>query len=123
MKILISIKSPYVQRILSKEKKYEFRRTMCKRPIEAMVIYETMPTGKVVAEATVTNVLCAAPAELWEIVKEAAGMDKTAFFAYYFGCKNAVAYELGEVTVFSPPLQLSEIGVKRPPQSYVYLPK
>jgi len=52
-KILISINPEYVEKILSGEKKYEFRKINPKRKIDALVIYQTYPLMRVVAEAEV----------------------------------------------------------------------
>ncbi len=49
-KILISIKPQYVEKILNRTKKYEFRTKAAKQDINGLIIYSTYPTKKVVAE-------------------------------------------------------------------------
>jgi len=56
-KILISINPEYVEKILSGEKKYEFRKINPKRKVDKLIIYETYPLMKVVAEAEVKTTL------------------------------------------------------------------
>jgi predicted transcriptional regulator len=43
MKALLSIKPEFVDKIISGEKKYEYRKRIFKQKIEAVVIYCTMP--------------------------------------------------------------------------------
>ena len=86
-----------------------------------MLIYETAPVGKVVAEVEVRGVLCAEPNDLWLKTQYGAGIDKNFFDEYFMGRSIAYAYSLGDVTLFDQPKALSEFGVKAAPQSYIYV--
>ena len=56
MKILLSIKPEFVEKIISGEKKFEFRKSLPKRDgITTVVVYSTMPVGKVIGEFKVKN--------------------------------------------------------------------
>ena len=52
-KILLSINPRYVEKILSGEKKYEFRTRIAKRKVDSILIYSTAPVKRVLAEVTV----------------------------------------------------------------------
>ena len=120
-KVLLSINPEYVDMIFSGIKKYEFRKCLCRRPIDRIVIYCTAPVMKVVGEATVVDVLVDDPKHMWRTVKRGAGISKEFFDAYYENRKNAVAYRLGEVYRFEKPLDLDVYGIKHAPQSFAYV--
>ncbi|MDD8572078.1 ASCH domain-containing protein, partial [Escherichia coli] len=49
MKVLLSIKPEYAESILSGKKKYEFRKNIFRnKNVDTIVIYATMPVGKVI---------------------------------------------------------------------------
>ena len=50
MRVLLSIKPEFVSSIFKGEKRFEYRRTIFKSPVERVVIYETSPTKKIVGE-------------------------------------------------------------------------
>lgn len=120
-KILMSIKPQYADKILRKDKCFEYRKILCAQPINSIVIYETAPKKKVVAEVKVLDVLVASPEIIWEKTKYAAGMEKSEFDNYFKGTLEAVAYVLGDVIDFAEPRDLSFYGVSRAPQSFQYI--
>lgn len=120
-KMLLSIKPEYVEKILSGKKKYEFRKFHCRPDIDTIIIYSTSPVKQVVAEVKMIGVLEGDVAEIWQKTKEAAGITKTAFSAYYRGREVATAYQLGEVTIYDKPKELSDYGLTYVPQSFAYI--
>ena len=76
-KILISINPEHVENILSGIKKYEYRKVAAKDDISSIIIYETTPVKRVVAEAEIIDVLMCGPEELWELTKEGSGISKS----------------------------------------------
>jgi len=119
--ILLSINPQYVERILSGEKKYEYRKRLAQKDIDTIYIYSTFPLMKVVASVQVIGNLSASPTALWEQTKKNAGISRAKYREYFHGCKRAYAYELGEVKVFDTPMKLSEFGLDVAPQSFVYI--
>lgn len=124
MKAMLSIKPEYVERILSGEKTYEFRRTIFRRPgVDTLVIYETMPVGRVVAEADIAGVLESTPEDIWERTHPHAGISEGRFMDYFRGRRVAYAIALGDVRAFGRPLTLAEYapGMGCAPQSFAYI--
>lgn len=119
--ILISIKPEFVLRIMDGEKKYEFRKTVCKKNVEKIVIYSTSPIAKVVGEADVETILIDTPDNIWKKTKDQAGINQQFFYEYYKGRTQAVAYKLSNVQKYDSPRLLEEYGVKCAPQSFCYL--
>ena len=120
-KILISIKPEHVQNILKGIKKYEYRKVVAKQDIFSIIIYETTPVKRIVAEAEIIHVLMCSPEELWKLTKEESGISKEFFDEYFEGKEIAYAYKLGKIKVYDEPKTLLEYGVKTAPQSFVYI--
>ena len=66
MKILISINQEHVAKILSGEKRFEYRTKTAKKDVDPLIIYETTPVRRIVAEAEILEVLCLSPEDLWK---------------------------------------------------------
>ena len=120
-KVLMSIKPEYAPKILSGQKRFEFRKKKCLQRIDSILIYETAPVRLVVAEVEVIEVVMNTPTLVWEQTRDYAGIDKEFFDQYYRGKDVAVAYALGSVTLYNPPRTLADYGIMTPPQSYVYI--
>lgn len=120
-KLIISINPEHVNSIINGIKKYEFRTKIAKYDVEKLIIYETSPTKKIVAEATVLQTLQMAPKELWKITKNESGITKEFYDGYFKNRTIAYAYKLGEIKVYDKPLNLSDFGLKNAPQSFVYI--
>lgn len=120
-KVLFSIRPQYVRSILDGTKRYEYRRVRCARDITGIIIYCTSPVCKVIAEAEVIDIITGDPEKVWMITHGASGISKEFFDRYYEGCGEAVAYAIGEVRELPEPRDLSEYGVSRAPQSFVYI--
>lgn len=119
--VLMSIKPEYVQGILSGKKRYEFRKVACKRSVDRIYIYSTVPVQKVVGEAEVAEILIEKPDVLWQLTSAWAGVDKVFFDSYYEDRDQAVAYRLINVKKYRKPKSLSEMGIRTAPQSYQYI--
>ena len=120
-KILISINPEHVQNIINGTKKYEYRKLAAKQDISSIIIYETTPVKRIVAEAEIVDVLMMSPEELWGQTKDASGISKEFFDKYFRNREVAYAYKLGEIKVYEEPKMLIDYGVKAAPQSFVYL--
>lgn len=120
-KILISINPEHVRNIISGKKKFEYRKIAAKKDISAIIIYETVPTKRIVAEAEIVEVLELPPEELWAQTKEDAGITKSFFDKYFENKKVAYAYKLGKILVYDEMKELKDYGLKAAPQSFVYI--
>jgi predicted transcriptional regulator len=120
--VLLPIKPKYVDKILSGEKKFEYRK---KAPtlwsVDGIVIYATAPVKKIVAQVKVEYIWEDGFEYIWEGTKEYAGISKPEYDKYFENTDIAYAYALGEVVEFKRPLTLDECGIKSAPQSFVYL--
>lgn len=122
MKVLFSIKPEYVHQILDGTKKFEYRRTIfSKKDIQRMVIYSTLPEGRVVAEVQIKRILSGTKTKIWERTKKFSGISKDDFLEYFSGKETVYAIELGEIHKFEEPKMLNDYVVKVAPQSFVYI--
>jgi predicted transcriptional regulator len=119
--MLLSINPEHVENIIGGKKQFEYRKVRCRADIDMIVIYCTSPVMQVVAEVAVEEILVGSVQEVWHQTKKKAGISYAFYCSYYKGKNTAVAYKLGAVTVFSKPRELSEFGMKHPPQSFAYL--
>ena len=121
MYCLMSIKPKFAEKIYSKEKLFEYRRSGAKEKISRIYIYETAPVGKVTGYADTDYLLESTPESLWNHTKEWSGISEEDFFAYFKGKKTGIAYHLENAVKFPSPKELGLFGISRPPQSFLYL--
>jgi predicted transcriptional regulator len=123
MRVLLSIKPKYAERIFSGEKQYEFRRVLFKRPeTRVVVVYASAPVSKVVGEFEISGIISDSPSCLWAATKEHAGIDEDSFFDYFAGQQMAHAIKVKNPTRYQRALDIREEFSLRPPQSFAYLP-
>lgn len=120
-KIIISINPEHVENIINGTKKYEYRTKAAKQDISSIIIYETVPVKKIVAEAEIIEVLELSPEDLWNETKEFSGISKDFYDDYFKNRDVAYAYKLGKIKVYKEPKSLLDFGIKYAPQSFVYV--
>ena len=123
MKILLSIKPEYANRILDGSKKFEFRKRLFRNgDVHTVVIYATLPVGKVVGEFTIRRVHSERPDKLWRRTSRFSGISKAFFSEYFHGRDVGHAIEVNTAIRYAVPLDLGDVlasGVA--PQSYAYV--
>ncbi len=121
--VLLSLHPQHAIKILSGEKKLEFRRIWATRPISTVVIYATVPVQKIVAIARVKCVHNGSPTALWELSKKiGGGLSRRKLYEYYEGRSSGFAIELDSVQRYPSPLPPEQfITGFRAPQSFSYV--
>lgn len=124
MKVLLSIKPEFVDKILDGSKKFEFRKGIFKNnKVKSVVIYSTMPVGKVVGEFDIEKIIEDTPNRVWDMTKEHSGITKDFFDSYFTNKEKAFAIKIVNVRKYDVPIPLSSLeGHITAPQSYRYLP-
>jgi len=118
--VLMSIKPVYADRILSGEKKFEFRRQCFGEDVKRVEIYSSYPVQRIVGYFTVKAIYRDTPEKIWDLCKEFAGIDLTSYTAYFNNRNIAYSIAIGAVRAYPVPRLLSEYHA-RPPQSYCYI--
>lgn len=123
MKILLSIKPEFADKIFEGTKQFEFRKSIFKdRRVRKVVVYASSPIQKVVGEFEIEYILNTNPSTLWEETKEFAGISKEFFDAYFNNRKMAFAFKIKCVKPYKRPLCLKrDFKINTPPQSFMYL--
>lgn len=118
---LISIHPRFANAILDGTKQVEFRKVGFKREITHVLIYATAPIQQVIGYFEVVEIDERSPAALWRRYREVAGIERTAFFAYYAGKTTGVALKVRRPQRLAPPISLDELHRgATPPQSFLY---
>lgn len=123
MKILLSIKPQFVEKIMSGEKKYEFRKTEFKRKdIDTIIVYSSGRVKKLVGEIKFKKVLCDSPDKIWSLTSIHSGLSFDSFMGYFEGRQKAYAIVIEKFIPYNDILSLDDRfpGIKAP-QSFRYL--
>ena len=125
--LILSIKPKYADKILNGSKTIELRKSLPKKVGKGspLLIYVTTPKKSIQAICEIDDIVDSTPNELWEIVKEKAGISKKEYNSYYSTNKRASAIFLRNVEPFEIPISLSQIRSKfpnfSPPQTFKYI--
>lgn len=107
-------------KILRGEKRVEFRKVWPNRPVQNLWFCEKASGGRVIARADVARLEVLAPAAAWQKHGEVSGVTEQEFFTYA-GERSALhCVVLGAVHA-TLDMVLSDVGVDRAPQNYVFL--
>lgn len=122
MRVLLSIKPEFVERIFDGSKKYEYRKSIFKRSgVRAVVIYASTPVKRVVGEFLIEDILTDDIDTIWELTKNQSGITRTEFQLYFHQKTLANAIKIGAVTKYDNPMLLSDLNIENAPQSYCYI--
>lgn len=120
--VLLSIKPEYAEKILDGTKKYEFRRSMFKKPdVKTVVIYASSPVQKVIGEFEIESILNHDLETLWGKTKKFAGISKEYFMSYFSSKDKGYAIKIKKTKKYDPWLSLEDNYKAKPPQSFIYL--
>lgn len=123
MRVLLSIKPEFAEKILNGSKRYEFRKQGFSKPVDTVILYATKPVGKIVGEFKLKAVHEGTPEQIWNLTAEFSGISKSFFDAYYQGRSKAYALETEKAVRYAAPLEPKEFMVGFvAPQSYRYIP-
>lgn len=124
MKILLSIKPEYAEKIFQGQKKYEYRKRIFKRTdVNVVIVYATKPIGKVIGEFEIDEILEDDPIAIWEQTKKYSGIDKEDYLKYFGANKKGFALSIKNTIIYQKSLELSELDskIKSAPQSFMYI--
>ncbi len=118
----MSIHPAYADAILAGIKRVEFRKRRLAPDVSTVLIYATLPVGRMIGAFEVLGHDVAPPDELWDRHSQHAGISKTGYREYYAQTQAAVGILIGRVQRLPQPRMLTELhGLSRPPQSFSYL--
>ena len=122
MKVLLSIKPEFAEKIFNGTKKYEFRRSVFKNQnIKTVVVYASSPVQLVIGEFEIDIILNDDLHQLWNITKDYSGISENYFFEYFNNKERGYAIKIKQTTRYKKALSLKNDFKTAPPQSFMYL--
>ncbi|WP_228549995.1 hypothetical protein [Rodentibacter haemolyticus] len=117
----MSIKPKYADKIFLGEKLYELRRKIFKKRVNTIIVYSSAPIMKVVGEFEIDDIIVSTPEEIFRKFNSYICILKEDYFSYFLGADIAYAIKVGKVIKYSETKDLSDFGINRAPQSYIYI--
>ncbi|HHD15651.1 MAG TPA: hypothetical protein ENK47_02975, partial [Euryarchaeota archaeon] len=121
MNVLLSMKPQYVEKVLSGEKKYEFRKRIWKKNVDRVFIYATSPVKRIVASFVPGEIVEGAPEDLWNRFKEESGVPEIEFRDYYSNSTSGFAIEINDIKEFQETIDpIKMINTFHPTVDFLY---
>jgi len=125
MNLIISIHPEHVEKILSGEKTWEYRKSIFKKDkseIDRVYIYSTSPVKRIVASFKMGRIIKGSPEELWKKTGQESGTDKQELMEYFEGHKIGYGIEITDLKELEEPVDpYEELEGFHAPQSYMYM--
>ena len=121
MKVLMSIRTEYTNKILDKIKLYELRKKPFNENVDTVIIYSSGKVKKVVGEFKIDEIIKDSPDNIWNLGEEVLGINKKSFYEYFKNSEFAYAIKIKDVIKYDTPKDLSDFGIKKAPQSFCYI--
>lgn len=122
MKVLLSIKPEFADKIFNGTKKYEFRRSIFKKKgVKTVVVYASSPVQKIIGEFEIENIIKEELNRLWNLTKDFSGISEEYFFEYFANKEDGFAIKIKRTKKYKRPLSIKEDFNATPPQSFMYL--
>jgi hypothetical protein len=121
MKVLMSIKTEYTNKILDKIKLYELRKKPFNENVDTVIIYSSGKVKKVVGEFKIDEIIKDSPDNIWNLGEKVLGINKKSFYEYFKHSEFAYAIKIKDVIKYDIPKDLKDFGIKKAPQSFCYI--
>ncbi len=122
MKILLSIKPEFANKIFDGSKKFEFRRSIFRnKAVTSVVVYASAPISKVIGEFEIEKVHNKELNQLWNETKHFSGISREYYDLYFTGKEEGFAIQVKNPHLYSKARNLKEEYGMVPPQSFAYL--
>ena len=121
MKVLLSIKPEFANKIFEGTKRFEFRKSIFKKEVKTVVVYASSPLQQVIGEFEIEQILHLDLDTLWDITCSESGISESFFYKYFEDKQRGYAIEIRNVKKYEKPQNLKETYNLFPPQSFAYL--
>lgn len=124
--VLMSVRSPHVERLLAGTKTVEIRRrTWNVQPGTVVLLYAAGTVRALVGSVVVEKTETRAPSTIWRKYGQLTGLSRSEFNSYVESAGQAVAIHVRDPRVLAVPASLDELRRRapgfRPPQSYRFV--
>ena len=122
MKVILSIKPQFAEKIFEGSKKFEFRRTIFKNPnVKSVIVYASAPISKIIGEFEIEEILHNELDSLWKETKHFSGITNDYYFNYFEGKKSGFALKIKKTKKFDEHYSIKDKYGLLPPQSFAYV--
>ena len=121
MKVVLSIKPEFANKIFDGTKLFEFRKVIFKNEnVKSVLVYSSSPVQKVIGEFQIGEIIKHDLETLWSLTKEHSGISEDYFYEYFGEKEHGFAIQIKKKTKFKIPKCLKEDYNLLPPQSFAY---
>lgn len=121
MKVVLSIKPQFANKIFDGTKKFEFRKAIFKNQnVTSVLVYASSPVQKVIGEFEIGEIFNLNLKELWDKTKEHSGITEDYFYEYFENREQGFAIQIKNKKRFTNPKCLKTDYNLTPPQSFAY---
>jgi predicted transcriptional regulator len=119
--LLMSIIPVVGRRIMSGKKKYEYRRSIFRKPVNRVYLYLSSPERKIAGYFVYKGYIEGTVREIWEATRDKSAATEDAYLDYFKNTNKAFAIKIDEFINFAEPLDPWKTRGFLPPQSFRYV--
>jgi predicted transcriptional regulator len=124
MKVVLSIKPEFANKIFDGTKLFEFRKVIFKNEkVKTVLVYSSSPVQKVIGEFQIGEIIKHDLQTLWKLTKEFSGITEDYFYEYFGEKEQGFAIQIKTKKKYKTPKCLREDYNLLPPQSFAYWTK
>src|SRR6266496_4486265 len=121
MKVVLSIKPEFANKIFDGSKRFEFRKTIFKNDkIRKVIVYASSPVQKVIGEFEIEKIINHDIDTLWNITQHLSGISEQYFYQYFANKEHGFAIQIKKAKKYKNPKCLRADYNLLPPQSFAY---
>ena len=121
MKVVLSIKPEFANKIFDGTKRFEFRKAIFKNDkIKTVIVYSSSPVQQVIGEFEIKRIINHDIDTLWGLTQEESGITEAYFYKYFADRLQGFAIEIKKVKKYKTPKCLRADFNLFPPQSFAY---
>jgi predicted transcriptional regulator len=121
MKVVLSIKPEFANKIFDGTKKFEFRKSIFRNTaVKTVIVYASYPVQQVIGEFEIEEILSQAPETLWKLTSQFSGISKEYFDSYFAKKNTGYAIKIKKAVRYQKPKNLKVDFNLVPPQSFAY---
>jgi predicted transcriptional regulator len=124
MRVVLSIKPEFANKIFEGSKKFEFRRSIFKnQAVKKVVVYASSPVQMVIGEFEIDQIFNLELNALWQKTNKHSGISEDYFYEYFGDKELGYAIKIKNVKKYKKPMCLRRDFNLAPPQSFAYVVK
>ena len=121
MKVVLSIKPEFANKIFDGTKKFEFRKAIFKNDkIKTVIVYSSSPVQQVIGEFEIERIINHDIDTLWGLTHQESGITEDYFYKYFEDRLQGFAIQIKKVKKYRTPKCLRADFNLFPPQSFAY---